>query len=72
MRIVLVLLGIALAAVGGVVAYRAAFLEPSVAVVLTDTEVREVSNVPRIVGGIVLLVLGASVAFLAARLRRPR
>jgi hypothetical protein len=70
MRIVIILLGLSLAAVGGVVAYRAAFIEPSVAIVLTDSEVREVSNVPRIIGGTVLLLLGASVAFLAARRRR--
>ena len=51
MRILLILFGLVLGALGGVVAYRAAFLEPATAVVFTEREAHEVSNVPRIVGG---------------------
>jgi hypothetical protein len=58
-----------MAAIGGVILYRALFLEPSSAVIVTETEVRELPNTARVFGGIALLVIGASVAFLAARRR---
>ena len=67
MKIILVIAGIVLAAVGGVIAYRAMFLEPSAALVITNTEVREVPNMMRIIGGSAMFVAGATVAFLAAR-----
>lgn len=67
MRILGIIFGIVIAAIGGVVAYRAFFLEPSHAIVITNTEVRELPNTFRIVGGIALLVVGAGLAFLAAR-----
>ncbi len=69
MRIIGIILGILVAAIGGVVAYRALFLEPSSAVVITETEVRELPNTARVVGGIALLAIGATVAFFAARRR---
>jgi hypothetical protein len=46
------------------------FLEPTAAVVITNTEVREVQNYTKIGGGILLLIIGAAVTFLAARPRR--
>jgi nitrate reductase gamma subunit len=67
MRILGIIFGIVIAAVGGVIAYRAFFLEPSAAIVITNTEVRELPNTFRILGGIALLVVGAGTAFLAAR-----
>jgi hypothetical protein len=67
MRILGIIFGIVIAAIGGVIAYRAFFLEPSSAIVITNTEVRELPNTFRIVGGIALLVVGAGLAFLAAR-----
>ena len=66
-KVVLVVVGILLAAVGGVIFYRAMFLEPPAAVVITNTEVREVPNTMRIIGGIAMFVAGATLAFLAAR-----
>ena len=66
-----IILGIVLAAVGGVIAYRAFFLEPSAAVVISDTGVRELPDTFRVVEGIVLLIVGAAIAFTAA-LRKPR
>ncbi len=69
MRIIGIILGILVAAIGGVVAYRALFLEPSSAVVITETEVRELPNTARVVGGIALLAIGATMAFFAARRR---
>ena len=70
MRIVGIIIGVLIAATGGVIAYRALFLEPSTAVVITETNVRELPNTVRVVSGIILLVLGACLAFFAAR-RRP-
>jgi hypothetical protein len=70
-RIIGIILGIVVAAIGGVITYRALFLEPSSAVVITETEVRELPNTARVVGGIALLVIGAIAAFLAARKRKP-
>jgi hypothetical protein len=71
MRIIVLIVGIAIAATGGVIAYRALFLEPSAAVVITSTgDVREVPHTFRILGGIILFILGAGLAFLAARRKR--
>lgn len=66
MRVLLVITGILLGAIGGVIAYRAAFVEPSAGVLITGTEVRQVPNTMRIASGIVLLIVGAVMAFLAA------
>lgn len=71
MRFVGIIFGIVIAAIGGVIAYRALFLEPSSAVVITETDIREVPNTARVVGGLALLAIGAAVAFFAAR-RRSR
>jgi len=70
-RIIGIIFGVVIAAIGGVIAYRALFLEPTSAVVITETEVRELPNTARVVGGVALLAIGVIVAFLAAR-RRSR
>ena len=67
MRGLLTIGGIVVAAIGGVVAYRAWFLEPTAAVVITETEVRELPNTLRVASGLALLIIGAAVAFFAAR-----
>ncbi len=64
------ILGLAIAALGGVIAYRAYFLEPSSAVIITSTEVRELPNTARVVGGLALIIVGAAMAFLAGRTRK--
>ncbi len=69
MRIIGIIFGIVIAALGGVVAYRALYLEPSSAVVITETEVRELPNTFRVVGGIAMLAIGAALAFLSSRRR---
>jgi hypothetical protein len=66
LRVILVIFGIVVAAVGGVIAYRALFLEPSAAIVITNTEIRELPNYTRVVGGIVLLIAGFAIAFFSA------
>ena len=45
------IVGILLAAVGGVLAYRSYFVEPSAAVVITETTVRELPNMARVAVG---------------------
>ena len=65
------ILGIVLGAVGGVIAYRAYFLEPTAAIVISNEGVRELPNTFRIVGGLLLLLVGAGLAFTAG-IRKPR
>ena len=69
MRVVAIILGLAMAVVGGVIAYRALFLEPTAALVVTNTEVRQLPDALRVIGGLALLAIGASLAFLAGRRR---
>jgi hypothetical protein len=71
LKIAASLAGILLAAIGGVVAYRAAFLAPRAAVVISETGMREMPDVWRIIIGLTLLVAGACLAFLSARRKRP-
>ena len=70
LRVALVIFGIVLAAAGGVLAYRAYFLEPAAAVVITDAAVREVPNAKRVAVGLLLLLAGAALALFAALRRR--
>jgi len=70
LRIIAIILGITVAALGGVIAYRALFLEPTSAVVITNAAVRELPDTFRVVGGVAMLAIGASLAFLAGRKRR--
>ena len=73
MRILAILIGIILAALGGTIAYRAAFLEARETILIAESSsrVRELPDMLRVGGGIILLVVGAAIAFVAAR-RRPR
>jgi len=70
MKIILLVVGILLATAGGVITYRALYLDPRSGVVITETQVREVPNYTRIIGGAVLLVGGTAIAFLGARRRK--
>ncbi len=66
LKAIAIILGIVLAAVGGVIAYRAFFLDPAAAVVISNKGVRELPDTFRVVEGIVLLIVGAAIAFMAA------
>jgi hypothetical protein len=66
LRAIAVIFGIVLAAVGGVIAYRAFFVDPTAAVVISNEGVRELPDTFKIVEGLVLLVVGAVIAFSAA------
>ena len=67
MRVFVLLAGIFVATAGGVTLYRALYVEPRSAVVITETEVRQLPNYKRVVGGALMLVCGAAVAIVAAR-----
>jgi hypothetical protein len=70
LRLILVIFGVVIAAVGGVIAYRAYYLEPRAAVVITNTDVRELPDYFRVITGIVLLIVGAALAYTAALRKR--
>jgi hypothetical protein len=65
-RVLLIIFGIVIAAVGGVVSYRAYFLAPPEAIVISDSGIREVPDYFRVVSGLFLLILGAAIAFTTA------
>lgn len=69
-RAVALIVGLAIAAWGGVIAYRTLFLEPATTVVITDEAVRQYPDMLRAGLGLLMLVCGASLAFFAAR-RKP-
>ena len=72
MKVVLLIAGILIATIGGVITYRAIYLDPRSGVVITERGVREIPNYSRIVGGTILLVGGAGLALFAVRRRRAK
>lgn len=66
LRAMAIVVGIVLAALGGVIAYRAFFLEPTAAVIISEKGVRELPDTVRVVEGVLLLIGGAALAFFAA------
>jgi hypothetical protein len=72
LRVVALILGLVIAAWGGVIAYRVLFLEPgTTAVVNTSTgSIREYPNILRAAPGLIMLGGGACIAFFASR-RKP-
>lgn len=71
LRGIAIILGIVIAAVGGVIAYRAFFVDPSSAVVISNEAVRQMPNTLNVVEGIVLLIVGAGIAF-ASAVKKPK
>lgn len=71
LRSIVTVLGIVLAAFGGVVAYRALFVDPASAVVISEEGIRQLPDTFRVVGGVALLLVGAALALTAA-LRKPK
>jgi hypothetical protein len=61
------IVGIIVATAGGVITYRALYVEPRTAVVISESGVRELPNYKRVVAGALMLVCGAAVAIVAAR-----
>jgi hypothetical protein len=71
MKIFALILGLAVAAWGGVIMYRALFLEPgATAIINTGTgAAHEYPNLSRVITGLIMFI-GSCVAFYAAR-RKP-
>ena len=66
MRALLLIIGIVVATVGGVITYRALYVEPKAGVVITETGTRQIPNQGRVVGGALMFVGGAALALFAA------
>jgi hypothetical protein len=66
MKALLLIVGILVATAGGVITYRALYVEPRSAVVITETGVRQIPNQARVVGGALLFVGGSALALFAA------
>jgi hypothetical protein len=66
MKALLLIIGILAATAGGVITYRALYVEPKSAVVITETDIRQLPNYTRVVGGALLFVGGTALALLAA------
>ena len=66
MKTLLLFLGVMVATAGGVITYRALYLEPKSGVVITDTGIRQIPNQARVVGGALLFVSGSALALFAA------
>ena len=60
------------ATAGGVITYRALYVEPSSAVVVTETGTRQIPNQARVVGGALLFVGGSALALFAATRKLKR
>ena len=72
LRAVVTILGIVLAAFGGVIAYRALYVEPSSAVVISNEGVRQLPDTLRVAGGLALLLVGAALAFTTALTKKRK
>lgn len=66
MRAILLIVGMLVATAGGVITYRALYVEPRSAVIVTETDVRELPNYTRVIGGALLFVSGSALALYAA------
>lgn len=66
MKTILMIVGILVATAGGVITYRSLYVEPRSAVVITDTEVRELPNYARVITGALLFVGGTALALYSA------
>ena len=70
MRILLLVVGLLIATAGGVITYRALYVEPKSGVVITETGIREIPNQGRVVGGALMFVGGTALALFAATRKR--
>ena len=66
MKAVLLIVGILIATAGGVITYRALYVEPKSAVIITESEVRELPNYGRVIAGALLFVGGSALALYSA------
>ena len=69
MKALLLILGILVATAGGVITYRALYVEPRSGVVITDSGIRQIPDQARVVGGALMFVGGSALALFAATRR---
>ena len=69
MKVVLLIVGIIVATAGGVIAYRALYVEPRSTVVISESGIRELPDQARVIGGALLFVGGSALAIYAATRR---
>ena len=69
MKTLLLIVGILIATAGGVITYRALYVEPKSGVVITDSGIRQIPDQARVVGGALMFVGGSALAFFAATRR---
>ena len=70
MKTILLIVGMLMATAGGVITYRALYVEHQ-SVVITDEGVHEAPNYTRVIGGALLFVGGSALALYSA-VRRVR
>ena len=70
MRALMLIVGILVATAGGVITYRALYVEPKSELVITETEIRQIPNQARVVGGALMFVSGSALALFAAIRKR--
>ena len=69
MKALLLIVGVIVATAGGVITYRALYVEPRSTIVISETGVRELPNQARVIGGALLFVGGSALALYAAARR---
>jgi hypothetical protein len=66
MKALLLIVGIVVAVAGGVITYRALYIDPKSAIVINESGgIRELPNQARVVGGALLFVGGSALAIYA-------
>jgi len=65
-KVLLLIVGIMIATIGGVMTYRTLYVEPKSAVVITETGIRQIPNQARVVTGALLFVGGSALALYSA------
>lgn len=66
MKTIFLIVGILVATAGGVITYRALYVEPKSAVIITESEIRELPNYTRVITGALLFVGGSALALYSA------
>jgi hypothetical protein len=66
MKTILLIVGILIATAGGVITYRALYLEPKSAVLITESEIKDLPDYTRVITGTLLFVGGSALALYAA------
>jgi hypothetical protein len=69
MKVLLLIAGVIIATAGGVITYRALYIEPKSAVIITETGSRQIPNQAKVVGGALMFVGGTALALFAATRR---